>query len=109
DTGAPLEHAAVTLYGAGDRVVATQLTAFDGSYRFRSSLPSATYRLGVAPGRRDDGTPYFTGYEAVFSGGARSLAQAQPITVVAPQTVKVDLSMATTQNPLPQPSPGGQR
>jgi protocatechuate 3,4-dioxygenase beta subunit len=105
DTGAPLEHAVVTLYGAGDRVVATQLTAFDGSYRFRGSLPSGVYRLGVAPGRRDDGTPYFTGYEAVFSGGARSLAQAQPITVVAPQTVNVNLAMPTTQNPSPQPSP----
>lgn len=117
DTGAPLEYAAVTLYGAGERVVGTLLTAFDGGYHFRGSLPSGAYRLGVAAGRRDDGTPYFTGYEAVFSGGARSLAQAQPIALISPQLVTVNLAMPTTQSPppqplpqpSPQPSPGGER
>jgi protocatechuate 3,4-dioxygenase beta subunit len=111
DTGAPLEHAAVTLYGPGNRVVATQLTAFDGSYRFPSNLPNGQYRIGAAPGKRDDGTPYFTGYEAVFSGGARDLASAQPLTVVAPKTVNVNLDMPATQiepPPPPPPPPGSE-
>jgi protocatechuate 3,4-dioxygenase beta subunit len=105
DTGAPLEHAAVTLYDFGGRVVATQLTTFDGGYRFRSGLSSGAYRLGVAPGKRDDGTPYFTGYDAVFSGGARSLEQAQTISLAAPKTVSADLAMPLTGSTSPTPSP----
>jgi hypothetical protein len=106
DTGAPLEHAAVTLYGAGDRVVATQLTAFDGSYQFRDNLPSGTYRLGVAPGKRDGGTPYFIGYTPIFSGGASSLAQAPPVSLVAPKMHSADLAMPATIDAPPTPPPG---
>lgn len=111
DTGAPLEHALVMLYGSGDRVLATRLTSFDGSYDFRDNLPSGTYRLGVTPGKRDDGTLYFTGYKPVFSGGASSLAQAQPISLTAPRTHSTDLAMpaATDVPPTPTPQPGGQR
>jgi hypothetical protein len=113
DSGAPLEHAAVTLYDARDQVVATQLTTFDGSYRFAGDLPSGVYRVGVAPGQRADGTPSFTDYEVVFSGGASSLAQAQPISLVAPQTLSADLAMPKTTDapptPQPEPSPEEQR
>jgi hypothetical protein len=105
DSGAPLEYAAVTLYGAGDRVIATKMTTFDGSYSFKGALPSGIYRIGVAPGQRNDGTPYFTGYQAVFSGGASSLAQAQSISLVAPKTISVDLAMPSTSAPPPPPPP----
>lgn len=106
DTGAPLEHALVTIYGSGDRVIDSQLTAFDGSFNFRRSLPSGAYRIGVTPGRRADGKPYFTGYEPIFLGGARSLAQAQLISLDASQSVSVSLAMpALTNVPGPPTTP----
>jgi hypothetical protein len=114
DTGAPLEHALVTIYGLKDQVVDTRLTGFDGSYRFDGSLPAGQYRIGVTPGRRIDDTPYFSGYEDIFSGGARSLGQARPISAIAAQTVAVNLAMPIAQaapptpvlpTPTPPPSP----
>ena len=65
----------------------TQFTAFDGSYRFRGSLTSGQYRAGEAPGKRADGTPFFTGYDPVFLGGASTLEGAQPILLTAPNTI----------------------
>jgi hypothetical protein len=116
DTGASLEHALVTVYGSGDRVVDSQLTAFDGSFSFSNSLPSGAYRIGVTPGLRADGTPFFSGYEAIFSGNARSLAQAQLISLAPSRSVSVSLAMpATGEAPAtptpapPTPTPGGQR
>jgi hypothetical protein len=57
----------------------------------------------VAPGKTADGIPYSPEYRAVFSGGADSLANAQPITLVAPKTVTANLAMPTLQAPQPTP------
>jgi 5-hydroxyisourate hydrolase-like protein (transthyretin family) len=96
DTGAPLEHALVTLYGADDHVIDSTETAFDGSYGFER-LPSGTYRLGAAPAQTLDGFPILRGYGSIFSGGASSLSQAQPVSLAAPQRVGIDLAMPKGQ------------
>jgi 5-hydroxyisourate hydrolase-like protein (transthyretin family) len=100
DTDAPLEHARVTLYAADGHTVDSGDTSFDGSYSFER-LPSGTYRLGAAPAHTADGIPILRGYGPIFSGGATSLEQAQPVSLAAPQRITIDLAMPKEQDQSP--------
>lgn len=93
DTGAPLEYAEVALYAANGAVIDREWTTIDGTYSFDTMIPSGAYRIGVAPAKTEDGVPYFSGYEVIFSGGARRLAEAQAITLIAPARATVNLAM----------------